>query len=65
MPEDVLDAAHVIAVMVRAQDDRRFEAMRFKRFQHRTGITRVDDGHPFRRLSADQPYIVVLKGADV
>jgi hypothetical protein len=65
MFEYVLHAAHVVAVMVGAEDGRGLQALFFQRRQHRIGIAGVDDGHAVRGFPADQPDIVVLESADV
>ena len=65
MPENILHAAHVIAVMMGAEDGKGFQALLFQRRQHRTGVAGVHDGNMARRFAADQPDIVVLEGEGV
>ena len=65
MFQNIRHAAHVIAVMVGAEDGGGREALFFQRRQHRIGVAGVDNGHPVRGFPADQPYIVVGEGADV
>ena len=62
--QEVLHAAHVVAVVVGAEDGRGRQALAREEIQHRSGIARVDNRYLPGR-AADQPDIVVLEGRDV
>ena len=58
-------AAHVIAVVMCAQDRYRRQPQPCKGRAHRRGFAWIDDCHAVARVAADQPDVVVLEGWDV
>jgi hypothetical protein len=65
MPEQRFDAAHMIAVMMRAKNRGEPQSVAQEPLEDRLGIARIDNGYPVCGFTAEQPDVVVLESGDV
>lgn len=59
------DSAHMITMVVSAEDGRWCQGFALKPLENWRGIARIDDRNPAPIPALDQPDVVVLKSGDV